>query len=162
MKAPSHRALSEVESQARKPPPLFRSAATSHQQEVAIVTLSNREIKPLGPPRVVAEGIARELGRISLAEALELTILIGKKEPPKRLQGVAVRWLERYLQEYEPTLVQGGLENRNAQGAVVVFCDAPGVVACDGDGWLCHTPGVVACDGWFCDVPGLVLVACDG
>ena len=52
---------------------------------------------------VVAEGLARELGRISLAEALELTILIAKKEP-RRLSRVAVRWLERYLQECEPTL----------------------------------------------------------
>ncbi len=47
--------------------------------------------------------MARELGRISLVEALELTILIAAKEP-KRLPRVAVRWLERYLQECEPTL----------------------------------------------------------
>ncbi len=52
---------------------------------------------------VVAEGLARELGRISLAEALELTILIAKKEP-RRLPKVAVRWLERYLAECEPAL----------------------------------------------------------
>jgi hypothetical protein len=38
-----------------------------------------------------------------LAEALELTILIGRKEP-RRLAKVGVRWLERYLQECEPTL----------------------------------------------------------
>ena len=57
---------------------------------------------------VVAEGMARELGRISLVEALELTILIAKKEP-KRLQRVAVRWLERYLQECEPTLTDVAL-----------------------------------------------------
>jgi hypothetical protein len=47
--------------------------------------------------------MARELGRISLVEALELTILIARKEPA-RLPRVAVRWLERYLQECEPTL----------------------------------------------------------
>lgn len=52
--------------------------------------------------------MARELGRISLAEALELTTLIARKEP-RRLQRVAVRWLERYLQECEPTLAQAGL-----------------------------------------------------
>ena len=52
--------------------------------------------------------MARELGLISLAEALELTILIGKKEP-KRLPRVAVRWLERYLQECQPTLAQTAL-----------------------------------------------------
>ena len=47
--------------------------------------------------------MARELGRISLAEALELTILIARKEP-RRLPRVAVRWLERYLKECEPGL----------------------------------------------------------
>jgi len=52
---------------------------------------------------VVAEGMARELGRISLSEALELTILIARKEP-QRLPKVGVRWLERYLHEREPTL----------------------------------------------------------
>jgi hypothetical protein len=57
---------------------------------------------------VAAEGMARELGRISLAEALELTILIGRKEP-RRLARVAVRWLERYLQECEPTLANVSL-----------------------------------------------------
>lgn len=45
----------------------------------------------------------RELGRISLAEALELTILIAQKEP-KRLPKVAVRWLQRYLEEQEARL----------------------------------------------------------
>lgn len=38
-----------------------------------------------------------------MAEALELTILIARKEP-RRLPRIAVRWLERYLQECEPTL----------------------------------------------------------
>jgi hypothetical protein len=57
---------------------------------------------------LVAEATARELGRISLAEALELTILIGRKEP-RRLPKVGVRWLERYLQEREPTLAQVAL-----------------------------------------------------
>ena len=49
-----------------------------------------------------------KLGRISLVEALELTILIARKEP-KRLPRVAVRWLERFVQEGEPTLAQVGL-----------------------------------------------------
>jgi hypothetical protein len=47
--------------------------------------------------------MARELGRISLAEALELTVLVGRKEPRRRPR-IAVRWLERYIQECEPTL----------------------------------------------------------
>ena len=56
----------------------------------------------------MAEALAREIGRISLAEALELTILIGRKEP-RRLPKVGVRWLERYLQECEPTLANVAL-----------------------------------------------------
>jgi hypothetical protein len=52
--------------------------------------------------------MARELGRISLAEALEPTILIARNEP-RRLPRVAVRWLERYLQECDPTLAQVAL-----------------------------------------------------
>lgn len=57
---------------------------------------------------IVAEATARELGRITLVEALELTILIAQKEP-KRVPRVAVRWLERYIQECEPTLGEVGL-----------------------------------------------------
>lgn len=52
---------------------------------------------------MVAEATARELGRISLAEALELTILIAQKKP-KRLPKVAVRWLQRYPEEHEAGL----------------------------------------------------------
>jgi hypothetical protein len=52
--------------------------------------------------------MARELVRISLAEALELTILIARKEP-RRLPRVAVRWLERYLEERDTTLGQVAL-----------------------------------------------------
>ena len=62
--------------------------------------------------------MARELGRISLAEALELTILIAQKEP-QRLPRVGVRWLERYVQECEPTLAQAGL----AASALAVLAD---------------------------------------
>ena len=51
----------------------------------------------------VAEGLARELGRISLAEALELTALVGQKDP-RRHPRVAARWLQRYLEDFEPTL----------------------------------------------------------
>jgi len=51
----------------------------------------------------VAEGLARELGRISLAEALELTALVAKKDP-RRHPRVAARWVQRYLEEFEPNL----------------------------------------------------------
>lgn len=56
----------------------------------------------------MAEATARELGRLSLAEALELTILIATKEP-HRLPKVAVRWLERYVPECEPALSEVAL-----------------------------------------------------
>jgi hypothetical protein len=63
---------------------------------------------------LVAEATARELGRISLGEALELTLLIARKEP-RRLPRVAARWLIRYLEERpqatieEATMVAGCL-----------------------------------------------------
>jgi hypothetical protein len=46
---------------------------------------------------LVAETTLRELGRPSLGELLELTILIAFKDP-RRHQRVAARWLVRYLQ----------------------------------------------------------------
>jgi hypothetical protein len=47
---------------------------------------------------LVAEATARELLRISLTDALELTILIARKDP-RRHPRVAARWLLRYLEE---------------------------------------------------------------
>jgi hypothetical protein len=41
---------------------------------------------------------AKELPRLGLADALELTILIARKEP-RRHPRVAARWLLRYLEE---------------------------------------------------------------
>jgi hypothetical protein len=49
---------------------------------------------------LVAEATAREVGRVSLAEALELTALIAAKES-HRLPRVAARWLRRYFDERE-------------------------------------------------------------
>jgi hypothetical protein len=48
---------------------------------------------------MVAEVTAREIGRITLAEALELTILIARRDP-RRHQRVAVHWLQRYIDEH--------------------------------------------------------------
>jgi len=45
----------------------------------------------------VAETVLRELGRPSLGELLELTILIAFKNPHRQPR-VAARWLYRYLQ----------------------------------------------------------------
>jgi hypothetical protein len=47
---------------------------------------------------MVAEATAKEIGRLGLAEALELTILIARKDP-RRHPRVAARWLLRYLEE---------------------------------------------------------------
>ena len=56
----------------------------------------------------VAEGMARELGRISLADALELTALVARKDP-RRHPRVAARWLQRYLEECDATLSEAAL-----------------------------------------------------
>ena len=45
----------------------------------------------------VAETTLRELGRPSLLEFLELTLLIAEKDPP-RYPRVSARWLIRYLE----------------------------------------------------------------
>jgi hypothetical protein len=64
---------------------------------------------------MVAEVTAREIGRITLAEALELTILIARRDPRRhqRHQRVAVRWLQRYIDEHPGvTLDDAGLSGR--------------------------------------------------
>lgn len=53
---------------------------------------------------LVAETTAREIGRISLMEALEITALIALKDPRRRSR-VATRWLQRLLEEHPaPTI----------------------------------------------------------
>ncbi|HEY6961965.1 MAG TPA: hypothetical protein VI408_08780 [Gaiellaceae bacterium] len=47
---------------------------------------------------VVAQAVARELGRITLGEALELCALVARKDPRRRSR-YAVRWLQRFLDE---------------------------------------------------------------
>jgi hypothetical protein len=47
---------------------------------------------------LVAEATAKEIGRLSLAEALELTLLIAR-EDPRRHPRVAARWLRLFLDE---------------------------------------------------------------
>jgi hypothetical protein len=56
----------------------------------------------------VAEATAREIGRISLEEALELTILIAARQPD-RLPRVAARWLRRCLEEHEQMTIDDAL-----------------------------------------------------
>ena len=47
---------------------------------------------------LIAELTVREIGQVSLAEALALTVLIGERAP-ERLERVASRWLRLYLDE---------------------------------------------------------------
>jgi hypothetical protein len=54
---------------------------------------------------VVAEMTARELGRITLEEALALTVLVVQKDPGRR-SCYAVRWLLRLLQEDENLTIE--------------------------------------------------------
>jgi hypothetical protein len=55
-----------------------------------------------------AETAARELGRLSLEDALHLCVLIADRDPP-RFERAAVRWLERLLLERQPSLEDVGL-----------------------------------------------------
>jgi hypothetical protein len=54
---------------------------------------------------LVAEVAAREIGRITLDEALALTALIAKKDPRRRSR-VCARWLLRFLEEQELATIE--------------------------------------------------------
>jgi hypothetical protein len=54
---------------------------------------------------ILAEGMARELGQITLAEALDLTVLVLRKEPGRR-SSYTVRWLRRLLEERPQTTIE--------------------------------------------------------
>ena len=53
---------------------------------------------------LVAEATLRELGRPSLCELLELTILIAERDP-RRHPKVAARWLLRYLEARDDSTI---------------------------------------------------------
>jgi hypothetical protein len=69
-----------------------------------------------------AEAAARELGRLSLEDALGLCVLY-LQSAPARYERAAVRWVERYVAERRPSLEDVGLavgalaELRNGDGA---------------------------------------------
>ena len=65
-----------------------------------------------------AEMAAREMGGLNLAEALNLTFLI-REQARNRYERAALRWLERFIQEREPTLTELAL-------AVVALADLRG------------------------------------
>jgi hypothetical protein len=75
-----------------------------------------------------AEMAARELGRLSLEDALSLCVLIADRDPP-RFERAALRWLERLIAERRPSLEDVGLAvgaltelgNRNGNGAAAMF-----------------------------------------
>jgi hypothetical protein len=52
-----------------------------------------------------AEMAARELGRLSLDDALRLCLLLAEHDPP-RFDRAALRWLERYISERLPPLAE--------------------------------------------------------
>jgi hypothetical protein len=54
-----------------------------------------------------AEMAARELGRLSLDDALSLCVLIAERDPA-RFERAALRWLERLVAELSPTLEELG------------------------------------------------------
>ena len=55
---------------------------------------------------LVAETIARELGTISLDEALALVCLVAERSSPQRLDAYGRRWLARLATEHELTLAE--------------------------------------------------------
>ena len=54
---------------------------------------------------VLAEVTAREIGRVTIAEALELTALVARKQPD-RYGRFAARWLCLYLEEHEKATLE--------------------------------------------------------
>ena len=52
-----------------------------------------------------AEVTAREIGRVTIAEALELTALVARKQP-HRYGRFAARWLCLYLEEHEKATLE--------------------------------------------------------
>jgi hypothetical protein len=53
---------------------------------------------------VLAEVTAREIGRVTIAAARELTALVARKQP-ERYGRFAARWLCLYLQEHEKAML---------------------------------------------------------
>jgi hypothetical protein len=54
---------------------------------------------------ILAETSAREVGRLTLTEALELTALYAKRDR-QRFPRAAARWLQRWLDEWPPATIE--------------------------------------------------------
>jgi hypothetical protein len=68
---------------------------------------------------VLAEVTAREIGRVTIAEALELTALVAREQPP-RYGRFAARWLCLYLEEHEEATLQDVVLLVSNLGSLVV------------------------------------------
>ena len=55
---------------------------------------------------IAAVAAAKELPQLSLSDALELTLLVARKDP-RRHPRLAARWLLRYLEEDPAATVEG-------------------------------------------------------
>jgi hypothetical protein len=66
---------------------------------------------------ILAEGMARELGQITLAEALDLTVLVLQREPGRR-SGYTVRWLRQLLEERPQTTIEEAAPAASALAAL--------------------------------------------
>jgi hypothetical protein len=53
----------------------------------------------------MALAAAKDLPQLSLTDALELTILVARKDPPRHPR-VAARWLLRYLEEHPAATIE--------------------------------------------------------
>ena len=77
----------------RPPGPEGGGASTSQGHPYAIFRRAMARGNVLSAPAA-----AKDLPQLSLADALELTVLVARKDP-RRHQRVAARWLLRYLEE---------------------------------------------------------------
>jgi hypothetical protein len=73
---------------------------------------------------VAAVAAARELPQLSLSDALELTLLIARKDP-RRHPRAAARWLQRYLEErpeatIEEAVAYSGMRLESRPGPISV------------------------------------------
>ena len=66
---------------------------------------------------LVAETTLREIGRVTLVEALQLTALFALKDP-RRHARVSARWLARYLEAHETATID---ECAHVVGALVAL-----------------------------------------
>jgi hypothetical protein len=76
---------------------------------------------------LVAEATAREIGVVSLLEALELTLLITQKEPHRHPR-VAARWLLRYLEESDDVTIEQAAMAASCLAALGSDEKAPGTL----------------------------------